>query len=191
MQRIIIHWTGGAHQPSGLDLHHYHYVIDGAGRVHPGRFAVAANAGPLVKGAYAAHTLNCNSGSIGVALAAMAGAQERPFRAGSAPVTRAQLAALALLCRDLAARHNIALTPRTLLTHAEVQPVLGIAQRGKWDVTWLPGMVQPGAAIAVGNQIRALITGPLAAPAPEAGGWLSRLIALLAKLFSLKIRGIA
>lgn len=185
MQRIIIHWTGGPHQPTGLDLHHYHYVIDGAGKVHPGQFPVAANQGPLVRGAYAAHTLNCNSGSIGVALAAMAGAVEQPFCPGSAPVTEAQLRALAGLCRELCTRYAIPLTPRTVLTHAEVQPTLGIAQRGKWDVTWLPGMTVPGTAIATGHQLRALIAAPVVAQNNWAGsGVIASILALIARLFS-------
>lgn len=189
MQRIIIHWTGGPHQPTGLDLHHYHYVIDGAGKVHPGKFPVSANAGRLVKGAYAAHTLNCNTGSIGVALAAMSGAAERPFRPGTAPVTGAQLTALAGLCRELSARYGIAITPRTVLTHAEVQPTLGIAQRGKWDVTWLPGMAAPGPAVETGNRLRALITAPVVAEkAPTGGGFLAVILALITRIFPIKNR---
>lgn len=189
MQRIIIHWTGGPHQPTGLDLHHYHYVIDGAGKVHPGKFPVSANGGRLVKGAYAAHTLNCNTGSIGVALAAMSGAAERPFRSGPAPVTGAQLTALAGLCRELSACYGIAVTPRTVLTHAEVQPTLGIAQRGKWDVTWLPGMAAPGEPVETGNRLRALITAPVVAEkAPTGGGFLATILALIIRIFPIKNR---
>lgn len=192
MQRIIIHWTGGPHQPTGLDLHHYHYVIDGAGKVHPGQFPVAANEGRLVRGAYAAHTLNCNTGSIGVALAAMAGAVEQPFRPGHAPVTEAQLRALAGLCRVLCARYAISLGPCTVLTHAEVQPTLGIAQRGKWDVTWLPGMVAPGPAIETGDRLRALIAAPLPAQETRArGGVIASIIALIARIFSRQNRSFA
>ncbi|NPD13715.1 N-acetylmuramoyl-L-alanine amidase [Xinfangfangia sp. D13-10-4-6] len=196
MQRIIIHWTGGPHQPTGLDLHHYHFVIDGAGRVHPGRFAVAANQAPLMKGSYAAHTLNCNSGSIGIALAAMGGAQERPFRAGQTPITAAQLQSLVTLCRDLGQEYGIPVTPRTMLTHAEVQPNLGIAQRGKWDVTWLPGMERPVAPGLVGDRIRAMILAaiPTANPSPVQGGatsWIARLQALISGILSGNVRRLA
>ena len=156
MKRIIIHWTAGAHTPSNLDRQHYHKIIDGAGRVHDGRFQISANEAP-VKGQYAAHTLNCNTGSIGVAVAAMAGAQERPFMAGSHPITPAQVDALARLVADLARQYRIPITPQTVLTHAEVQPVLGIKQKGKWDITWLPGMTAPGDPIAVGNKLRAMV----------------------------------
>lgn len=177
MQRIILHWSAGAHTASTLDLQHYHYVIDGQGRVHKGKHPVSANAGPLRAGQYAAHTLNANTGSIGVAVAGMAGAQERPFRAGPYPITPAQMDALSALCADLCRQYDIPVSQQTVLTHAEVQPTLGITQRGKWDITWLPGMTAPGSPVTVGDQIRGLIVAKLApkpgaqpAPAPPAPG---------------------
>ena len=185
MKRIIIHWTAGGHRPNATDRKHYHQIIAGDGTVAPGDFPISANAGPLVTGAYAAHTLNCNSGSIGVALAAMAGAQERPFKAGAAPVTEAQEKALTALLVKLCDQYQIPVTRETVLTHAEVQPTLGIAQKGKWDITWLPGMTQPGNPLAVGDLIRqrvrdarAVTPDPFAAP-----GWLEALLNLFAKLF--------
>jgi len=171
MKRIIWHWSAGAHTPSDLDKQHYHFIIDGAGKVHPGKFPVEANEKP-VKGKYAAHTLNCNTGSIGIAVAAMAGAVERPFNAGSHPITPAQVDALVTLSRKLGAQYGISVTPETMLSHAEVQPVLGIKQRGKWDIAWLPGMAIPGDPVAVGNKLRAMVKAPTApqrpATAPQA-----------------------
>lgn len=169
MQRIIIHWSAGPHQPTNLDREHYHYIVAGDGVVHPGKWPVEANAKP-VKGQYAAHTLNCNTGSIGVAVAAMAEAVERPFDPGKHPITPAQIDALAALCRTLAKQYGIPVTPQTILTHAEVQPTLGIKQRGKWDITWLPGMAAPGNPVAIGNKLRAMIAmGPQKpATAPQA-----------------------
>lgn len=168
MERIIIHWSAGTHTVSALDRQHYHYIIDDDGDVHTGIHPVSANKGPLRSGAYAAHTLNCNTGSIGVALAAMAGAVERPFSAGQWPITPQQVDALAALCADLCRQYDIPLDRATVLTHAEVQPTLGIAQRGKWDVTWLPGMAGPGAPVAVGDMIRARIFDEwVPRPAPE------------------------
>ena len=96
----------------------------------------------------------------------MAGAQERPFRAGKYPITPAQVDALATLCADLCRQYDIPVSRQTVLSHAEVQPTLGITQRGKWDVTWLPGMAAPGNSVAVGDQIRALIVAKLA-PKPS------------------------
>lgn len=167
MERLIIHWSAGTHTVSALDRQHYHYIIDGAGAVHRGDHPVSANAGPLVAGRYAAHTLNANTGSIGIALAAMVGAVERPFNAGRYPITPAQVDALARLCADLCRDYTIPVTRKTVLTHAEVQPTLGIAQRGKWDISWLPGMSAPGNPVTVGDTIRARVTAAaFAAPDP-------------------------
>ena len=157
MQRIILHWTGGGHRPGTADLRHYHSVIDGSGRDHPGHSDVEVNRPPLRPGGYAAHRLNANSGATGLALAAMAGARERLFDRGAAPVLPLQLAALAGLCADLLRRYRIPLRRETVLTHAEVQPLPGIAQRGKWDITWLPGMERPGDALAVGDRLRDMV----------------------------------
>lgn len=154
MDRIIVHWTAGANKPNGLDLQHYHKIIDGDGVVHDGKHPISANKGKLVSGAYAAHTLNCNTGSIGVALAAMAGAQESPFSKGTHPITRAQETSLTKLLVELSDKYSIPVTRETVLTHAEVQPTLGIKQKGKWDITWLPGMAKPGDPLVVGDEIR-------------------------------------
>lgn len=156
MQRVIMHWSAGAHTVSALDRQHYHFIIDGAGVVHDGIHKPEANERP-VSGRYAAHTLNCNTGSIGVAVAAMAGAVEAPFSPGKYPITEAQVDALAGLCAHLCARYGIDVTRRTVLSHAEVQPTLKITQRGKWDIAWLPGMAKPGDPVAVGDVLRARI----------------------------------
>ena len=158
MKRLILHWSAGAHKVTETDKAHYHFIIDGAGNVCAGRHPVEANENPI-KGKYAAHTLNCNTGSIGVAVAAMAGAVERPFNPGKQPITEAQVDALVALCRMLAAQYDIPVTRRTVLSHAEVQPTLGIKQRGKWDITYLPGMDKPGDPVAVGDKLRAMIGG--------------------------------
>lgn len=164
MKRIIMHWTAGNHVASGLDLQHYHYIVEGNGDIKLGKFPISANVAPK-SGQYAAHTLNCNTGSIGVAVAAMAGAVESPFSAGKAPITSVQFTAFVRLVAKLAKEYGIPITPQTVLTHAEVEPNLGIKQRGKWDINWLPGMTKPAAPHIVGNKIRAAILEQAPAPA--------------------------
>lgn len=181
LKRIIIHWTAGAHTPSALDKTHYHFIIDGNGTVHEGKFKPEANVKP-VSGKYAAHTLNCNTGSIGVSLAAMAGAVERPFSAGKHPITAKQLEALYVLIGKLCAQYSIPVTRQTVLSHAEVQPTLGIKQRGKWDIAWLPGMPSPGDPVAVGDQIRKMVSAPKKEPAKPSPGIFAAIAALLSRI---------
>jgi N-acetyl-anhydromuramyl-L-alanine amidase AmpD len=153
LKRIILHWTAGAGRPSALDKEHYHFLVDREGATHNGRYAPEANIRPL-RGAYAAHTLNANTGSIGIGLCGMAGAVERPFSAGAAPLTDLQIDAACALARSLCRKYGISVTRETVLTHAEVQPTLGIRQRGKWDISWLPGMAAVGDPVQIGDRLR-------------------------------------
>lgn len=157
LKRIIVHWTAGGNRASSLDKEHYHWIVEGDGTVVPGQFKAEANIRP-VKGAYAAHTLNCNTGSIGVSMAGMLGAVERPFNAGKAPLTAVQVQAMAALVARLCKQYGIPVTRETVLSHAEVQPTLRIQQRGKWDVAWLPGMAVPADPVAVGDRFRAMVS---------------------------------
>lgn len=136
MQRIIVHWTAGGHKATEFDKGHYHILIEGDGTVVRGKPTIDLNQSPVRKD-YAGHTLNCNSGSIGVSLCCMAGARESPFDAGQAPMTRAQWDRLPHVLAELCERYSIPPSPKTLLSHAEVENNLGIKQRGKWDIARL------------------------------------------------------
>jgi len=153
MKRIIVHWTAGTHQASEHDRERYHYLIEGDGHVVSGKWPVSANEVPKV-GRYAAHTLNCNTGSIGVSLCCMFGAVEAPFNSGKYPMTREQWDAMIILVAGLCASHKIAVTPQTVLSHAEVQKNLGIAQKGKWDIARLSFDLTTVGATACGDRLR-------------------------------------
>lgn len=167
MDRIILHWSAGPHRVTNLDRQHYHFIVSGAGELVSGVHPVSASLRPQ-KGKYAAHTLNCNTGSIGIAMAAMAGAVERPFNPGPAPITEPQLERFIKLAADLAREYDIPVTRKTILTHAEVERSLNIKQRGKWDICWLPGMPQPLDPIYVGDLIRERIGALIADEAVKA-----------------------
>lgn len=158
MKKIILHWTAGAYKANSVDLAAYHFVIEGDGTVIKGKFPVSANAPgvPLVTGKYAAHTAGANGGAIGVSLAAMHGAVESPFKTGPYPITPAQVAALVKLVAELSAQYNIPVTRSTILTHAEVQGTLGIKQKNKWDIVWLPGYGKRSAT-EIGDILRSMI----------------------------------
>ncbi|MEP9389670.1 peptidoglycan recognition family protein [Mesorhizobium sp. KR9-304] len=138
LSRVILHWTAGSHKATDFDRQHYHVLIEGDGRVVKGFPSIALNSEPKVKTGYAAHTRNCNTGSIGLSLCSMAGAIERPFQPGSHPLTKAQWEMGSTVAAEICKRYSIPVTAKTVLSHAEVQVNLGIAQRGKWDIAVLP-----------------------------------------------------
>jgi hypothetical protein len=156
LQRIILHWTGGGPKASSLDKRHYHFLTEASGRIVRGDLPPEANIS-TGDNSYSAHTRALNTGSIGFAFCGMAMAQPSPLFLGSYPLNELQLQAgldhIGSLCR----RYGIPVTRRTVLTHAEVQPTLGVMQRGKWDIRWLPGMKAIGDAVAVGDVLRARI----------------------------------
>lgn len=157
LQRIILHWTAGSYKASRRDRDAYHFIVEGDGTVVEGDYPPEANA-HIRPPHYAAHTGRGNTGSIGVSVAAMHGAHGWPRMVpGRYPITDTQLDAMAKLVADLCRRYDIPITRRTVLTHAEVEPTLGIKQRGKWDIRWLPGMTKVGDPIGVGDTIRAMV----------------------------------
>lgn len=155
--RLHWHWTVGWHVPNATDLKAYHCLIPGEGRPR----------WPVEPMASRSHTLNANSGAIGMALCGMVGANERPFKRGSEPITPAQVHSLAAESARLSRVFDIPVSRWSMLTHAEIQPTFGIVQRWKWDVTWLPGMEQPGDPITVGDRIREMVRRELLAQGPE------------------------
>lgn len=156
MKRIIVHWTAGAWTASAMDRRAYHVLIEATSRLIRGVASIALNAGRIQPG-YAAHTLNCNTDSIGVSMCAMAGAVESPFNAGPFPITQSQFDTMIEVVAELCVRYRIAVSPRTVLYHAEVQSNLGITQRGKWDVARLPFLPDLKTAKAVGDHTRRLV----------------------------------
>lgn len=160
MQRVIVHWTAGTHTASETDRGHYHVLIEGTGKPIQGKPSIKLNEAP-VKVGYAAHTLNCNSGSIGVSMCCMGGAVESPFSAGKYPMTRGQWDAMTSAVADLCRRYGIPVTDETVLSHAEVQNNLGIQQRGKWDFTRLAFDPSVVGAKACGDRMRAEVRAKL------------------------------
>jgi hypothetical protein len=140
MRGIVNHWTGGAYRASAVDKRHYHIIIEGDGTLVRGNHSIANNVN-CANGNYAAHTRGCNTGFIGVSLAAMAGATESPLNFGRFPVTREQYEALVRVNADLCERYGIGVSAQTVLGHCEVERYLGKPQRGKWDpwrFAWSP-----------------------------------------------------
>ena len=164
MKRVICHWTAGQHQASSLDKEHYHFLVESDGKVIKGNRSIADNVS-TTDGVYAAHTLNCNTGSIGVAVCCMVEAVERPFKAGKCPMTQEQWEAMAEVVAELCRFYRISVTPQTGLGHGEVEIRLAIKQKGKWDPMALPWDVGLSKT-EVGNAFRALVQSHLDGPLP-------------------------
>ena len=164
MERIILHWTAGSHAASSVDREHYHLLIEGDGRVVFGDYEISDNES-VADNRYAAHTRDLNTGSIGVAVCAMLDARQVPFDPGKYPITEAQVQTLVREVARLAKGYGIPITRQTVLSHAEVQPTLGVAQAGKWDIAWIPGWKNATDPIGVGDHLRALIRAEIAGTA--------------------------
>lgn len=166
MERIILHWTAGTNVASDMDRRHYHKLIEGDGAVVDGHHEIADNI-VTSDGDYAAHTLRLNTKSIGNGLCGMAGAKESPFDPGRYPINEHQFDAGCELIADQAVTYRITVARRTVMTHAEVQPTLGVRQRGKWDITRLPWLPNLRGAIPVGDYMRSRVLDYLGRPGHE------------------------
>lgn len=138
MERIIVHWTAGGYGISDNDLSHYHFLIDQFGGGWRGLNPVSGNARTNKSGDVTSHTKDCNTGSIGISVAAMGNAIEEPFDAGPWPITTLQWDALIKAVVELSIFYKIPVDRETVLMHGEVQANLGIKQDGKWDIGRLP-----------------------------------------------------
>lgn len=137
MKKIVIHWTAGNNKASSSDRKHYHFMIEGDGTIVRGNRTPKDNESTS-DGRYAAHTRGTNTGSIGLALCGMAGARERPFRAGPQPINETQWAVMAQVVAQLCKHYDIEPIETNVLGHGEVQKILGRPQTGKWDPMVLP-----------------------------------------------------
>lgn len=153
MKRIINHHTGGAGRASAEDLRAYHMLTEWDGTIVKGTEEIADNV-VTSDGDYAAHTRNLNTGSIGLAMCGMRGAIEHPFDPGPSPINEKQFEAHCILVAEMCRMYSIPVTRQTVLTHAEVEPTLGVPQRGKWDITRLVFKPDIVGAIPVGDYLR-------------------------------------
>lgn len=137
MKRIILHWSAGGYEPCAHDKLCYHFLVDKNGMVHKGNFKPEDNEICRPE-RYAAHTGGGNTGSIGVAMCAMAGFRDRN-RVGSYPITLEQFEATMKLCAKLCTDYRIEITPDTVMTHYEFglkNPKTTSA--GKIDIIFIP-----------------------------------------------------
>lgn len=155
MKRVILHWTAGAYKASSNDLSHYHILIEDDGKLQKGTHSIKDNVS-TGDNIYAAHTLNLNTGSIGVSVCCMANAIERPFDAKNFPMKQKQWETMAQVVAELCDFYDIPVTPKTVLGHGEVAKTLGVDQGGKWDPMVLPWDTSLSKS-KVGDQFRSMV----------------------------------
>lgn len=115
LHRVHGHWTGGTYGVIDFERHRYNVLIEKDGMPVMGRFAIEAQAKYAV-GRAASHTLNANTGAIGVAIDAMHGAKESPFSRGPAPITWHQVVGYVSIHASICMSYQIPVTKWSVLT---------------------------------------------------------------------------
>lgn len=156
LHTVVWHWTAGAYGDIAMERKAYNAVVDQHGNVIDGDFRPEAQAW-YAPGRAASHTYMANSHRIGISMDCMAGAKDYPFSWGSAPMTWGHVDGMldqtAQWCREF----DIPVSKWTTLSHAEVQPTLGIRQKWKWDIQILPDMKNIDDPVKVGDRLREML----------------------------------
>ncbi len=153
---VVFHWTAGANGLIALERKAYNFLVDTAGNLYDGNATIAAQVMyDWRKGVGASHTRNMNSGWVGISQDAMAGAkQTNPITWGSHPITWKGIDAMLEKTMEICEEYNVPVSRWTTLSHAEVQPTLGVRQKWKWDYAVLPGDTKSRDPVEVGDVLR-------------------------------------
>lgn len=131
LKKITFHWTGGTYTPNQTDLNAYHFLIDGDGKIHQGKYKPEDNLN-CKDGHYAKHCGGGNTGNIGIAICAMWNAKDYPIK-------RIQIESACKLAAELSAKYGIRITDGNIVTHSEfgrLHP--NTTSYGKIDIQSLP-----------------------------------------------------
>lgn len=140
LSRVHWHWAASSYNVTEELRSHYNLVVDSQGDLIDG------GAPPLQQAHYipgkvgVSHTLNANTGAIGISMACMGNAstQGNLVDMGKYPMTWKMIDSMLEATVDYCKRYDIKVSAYTTLSHAEVQENLGIRQNGKWDIRVLP-----------------------------------------------------
>lgn len=135
MKRVIIHWTGGTNKANATDKEHYHFVVEGDGKIIEGNFKPENNE-KCVKGRYAMHTGKGNTGSIGVAMCGMKDFVPNIPKSTKYPLALLQLEACISKVAQLCKKYGIKVTSDTVMTHYEFNRK-HLIKTGKIDIVFL------------------------------------------------------
>lgn len=133
LNKICLHWTGGANYPCDVDLEAYHFLIDNDGKIYEGKFKPEDNLN-CNDGVYAKHCGGGNTGCIGIALCGMAGFDLKNKQT-KCPITQKQVEAMCKLTAQFCEKYGIKI--ENVFTHYEFDQKQAKKQ-GKIDITYLP-----------------------------------------------------
>lgn len=144
--RIHWHWTAGDDAitiqpgPNNDEGDHYNDVWDAEGKHFKGGAPAIDQAFYTPDGRGVSHTLSANTGAIGLSVAAMGDSTSSGnlVSMGKWPLNWVQLDAMLKTTMAYCKEFDVRPSKWTTLSHAEIQPTLGIFQKGKWDIRVLP-----------------------------------------------------
>lgn len=138
--RVHWHWTGGNHNVNDYIRKHYNDAFDSEGNHYDGVSPAIQQAHYIPGRIGVSHTLNANTGAIGLAVAGMFGARSSgsTVHTGQYPITWDSIDAMLEKTMYYCRIYDIKVSPWTVLSHAEVSRNIGIKQRSKWDIQVLP-----------------------------------------------------
>lgn len=153
---LVWHWTAGRDMPTPDDMSHYNDVFDCDGNQYDGGARIEHQANyDWRKGVGVSHTRNANTGRGGLAVAGMHKSQGWPsLDFGSHPITWDGIDAMLERSAEYCQNFDIPVSKWSTLSHAEVQPTLGITQQGKWDFVVHPDSTRTEDPVSIGDIFR-------------------------------------
>jgi hypothetical protein len=142
INRIHWHWAASTYSVNWNVRRHYNGVFDYEGNQYDGGCPPQQQAAYVPYKVGVSHTLNANTGAVGLTFAGMAGATANwganTVDQGSYPLTWKGVDAMLEHTAELCRLFDIKPSPWTTITHCEVQTNIGIKQRNKWDIRVMP-----------------------------------------------------
>lgn len=140
--RVHWHWAASTYNVTWDVRRHYNDVFDEKGNEFDGGAPAQQQAAYIPYKVGVSHTLNGNTGAIGLSCAGMAGATVNwgasTVDMGKYPLTWEAIDAMLKKTVEYCRAFDIKPSPWTTITHSEVQTNIGIRQNNKWDIRVLP-----------------------------------------------------
>ena len=158
LYRIHWHWTASTYMVTPKMLSHYNAVFDINGKYYPSVDPTEQARYSHINDVGVSHTRMANTHAIGLAVAACglrkANWHNNTVTIGKYPMSWKQIDAMLKRTAYYCKKFDIRVSKWTTLTHAEIQPTLGIKQNGKWDIRCFPDDKRLWGAVEAGDYLR-------------------------------------